>query len=278
MGSLLTSGNISDRIHIQWARAGIWTSENMRLNTNLIRKSTTTDLLDRGSVYAKDAACLMMHSEKTAKEHYQLVQKKQSMQRGSKAIAGLYFPNGVVSAANENQLETALNHSVNSANENQLESASNPSANPNPSVNPVTTISPCSPPRKLWNQSEVNILSNITGSPKVVYKSPEAAKINATRRQIYDKVHSLRHGQRKEQTITSSQPRRFEGKQGRVSKWSEGQQKSIVDSGILDRKRVPFEEILNILPKSITDYFSESQIRTRLAYEKLKFKKIVERT
>ena len=90
-GKSLTSGNISDRIHTQWVRAGIWRSDSMRLNTNLIRKSTTTDLLDRGSVYAKDAACLMMHSEKTAKEHYQLVQKKQSMQRGSKAIAGLYL-------------------------------------------------------------------------------------------------------------------------------------------------------------------------------------------
>ena len=40
-----------------------------------------TDLLDRGSMYAKDAACLMMHSEKTVKEHYQLVQKIQSMQK-----------------------------------------------------------------------------------------------------------------------------------------------------------------------------------------------------
>ena len=59
-GKSLTSGNISDRIHSQWVRAGIWRSDSMRLNTNLIRKSTTTDLLDRGSVYAKDAACLMM--------------------------------------------------------------------------------------------------------------------------------------------------------------------------------------------------------------------------
>ena len=74
-GNALTSGNISDQIHIQWVRVGIWRNECMRLNTNLIRKSTTTDLLDRGSIYAKDAACLKMHSEKTEKEHYQLVQK-----------------------------------------------------------------------------------------------------------------------------------------------------------------------------------------------------------
>ena len=85
----------------------------MWLNTNLIRKSTTTDLLDRGSIYAKDAACLLMHSEKTAKEQYQQVQKKQSMQRGSKAISGLYFPDGVISSGTtENTVGTTTSDIV----------------------------------------------------------------------------------------------------------------------------------------------------------------------
>ena len=144
----------------------------MRLNTNFIRKSTTTDLLGRGSVYAKDAACLMMHSEKTAKEHYQLVQKKQSMQRGSKAIAGLYFPGGVISTTvtPENKVDTSPSHHI---------------------TNSVTTMSPCVTPRKVWSKSEVYVLSNIPGSPIIVSKSMDVSKVSDTRRQIYDKVHGM---------------------------------------------------------------------------------------
>ena len=159
----------------------------MQLNTNLIRKSTTTDLLDRGSVYAKGAACLMMHSEKTAKEHYQLVQKKQSMQRGSKASAGLYFPGGVISTTvtPENKVDTSPSHHI---------------------ANSVTTMSPCATPRKVWSKSEVNVLSNIPGSPKIVSKSLGVSKLSATRRQIYGKVHSMRESPINDNTVLS-QPR-----------------------------------------------------------------------
>ena len=256
-GKSLTSGNISDRINTQWVRAGIWKSD-MRLNTNLIRKSTTTDLLDRGSIYAKDAACLMMHSEKTAKEHYQLVQKKQSMHRGSKAISGLYFPDGVVSS--EVAKTTMADH---------LEDV-------------VKPLSPCSTPRKIWNKLEVDILTSIPGSPDVICKSPEVQKLNATRRQIYDKLRSLKESplkrERKISTCSRSSalspPKIFGKKTNRVSKWSVEQQEIFVHSGILEMKRLTSEEIRTILPGSITDCFSDSQICTRLAYEKSKLKSV----
>ena len=59
-------------------------------------------------------------------------------------------------------------------------------------ANSVTTMSSCVTPRKVWSKSEVNVLSNIPGSPKIVSKSPDVSKLIATRRQIYDKVHSMR--------------------------------------------------------------------------------------
>ena len=175
------------------------------------------------------------------------------MQRGSKAIAGLYFPGGVISstATPENNLDTSpLHHNANS----------------------VTTMSPCATPRKVWSKSEVNVLSNIPGSPKIVSKSPDVSKLSATRRQIYDKVRSMRESPINDNTVLS-QPRKFLVKQGRVSKWTEGQQKSIIDSGVLERNRVTSEEIRQLLPTSITECFSDSQIRTRLAYERFKLKK-----
>ena len=61
-------------------------------------------------------------------------------------------------------------------------------------------------------------------------------------------------------------------KTNRVSKWSVEQQEIFVHSGILEIKRLTSEEIRIILPGSITDFFSGSQIRTRLAYEKNKLK------
>ena len=179
-GKSLTSSNISDRIHIQWARAGIWKNDNMWLNTSLIRKSTTTDLVDKGSVYAKDAACLMMHSEKTAKEHYQLVQKKQSMHRESKAISGLYFPEGVIASDTAENEDTSTH--VNST---------------------------CVTPRKVWNQSELELLSNIPGSPNIVARSPEVATIRASRCQIYDKVRSMKESTSKVDNITSLPTTKF---------------------------------------------------------------------
>ena len=70
-----------------------------------------------------------------------------------------------------------------------------------------------------------------------------------------------------------SQPRKFGLKQGRSSKWTKEQQRCFVASGILETKRVTSEDIRKLLPTSITDCVSDSQIRTRLAYEKLKLRK-----
>ena len=150
----------------------------------------------------------------------------------------------------------------------------------------MTTMSPCVTPRKVWSKSGVNVLSNIPGSPKIVSKSQDVSKLSATRRQIYDKVHSMRESPINDNTVLS-QPSKFLMKQGRVSKWTEGQQKSIIASGVLERNRVTSEEIRNLLPTSITECFrttninnrmfmvttSDSQIHTRLAYEQLKLKK-----
>ena len=103
-------------------------------------------------------------------------------------------------------------------------------------------MSPCATPRKLWSKLEVDVLSNIPGSPKIVPKSTDVSKLSASRRQIYDKVRSMRESPINANT-TLSQPRKFWMKQGRNSKWTEGQQKSIIASGILERNRVTSEEI-----------------------------------
>ena len=46
-----------------------------------------------------------------------------------------------------------------------------------------------------------------------------------------------------------------------------------LSSGILEINRVSSEDISKLLPSSITDYFNERQIHTRLAYEKSKLGK-----
>ena len=62
-------------------------------------------------------------------------------------------------------------------------------------------------------KSEVNVLSNIPGSPKIVSKSPDVSKLSATRRQIYDKVRSMRESPINDNTVLS-QPRKFFGETG----------------------------------------------------------------
>ena len=80
------------------------------------------------------------------------------------------------------------------------------------------------------------MLSNIPGSPTNVCKSLEVAKLCATRRQVYDKVHSMRERESdkgKHNTVTTT---KFGVKQGRLSKWTEEQQNGFVASGILETK------------------------------------------
>ena len=78
------------------------------------------------------------------------------MQRGSKAISGLYFPEGVISSGTtENTIGTTLSNCIDG-------------------VTSITT-SPYSTPRKVWSSAEVNLLSNIPGGPEMVSNRPEVA-------------------------------------------------------------------------------------------------------
>ena len=82
-------------------------------------------------------------------------------------------------------------------------------------------MSPYSTPRKVRHSAKVNLLTNLHGSPEMVSKIPKVAILNATRRQIYDKVLNMRESPLK---LKTTQPGVSGVKRKRVSKWSDEQE------------------------------------------------------
>ena len=67
-GKKMQSGAVSDRLKTQFRNAGVISCDaEYRLNTNLIRKSTVSGLMENNCSLTKEVSLAMMHSEKTQK-------------------------------------------------------------------------------------------------------------------------------------------------------------------------------------------------------------------
>ena len=96
-GKSMDSGAISDRINTQFKNVGVIPEDvEYRIHTNLIRKSTSSGLFDKKSLFTREASVAMMHSEKTQKMHYRLADKDKEIELGTGAIQDLYFPRGII--------------------------------------------------------------------------------------------------------------------------------------------------------------------------------------
>ena len=90
-GNYMDSGQISLCVHHVWEKAEIFTEEPVKkLCCNIIRKSTSTGLREIKSIHLQEVADLMMHSMKTANEHYYVRERQIAASKGSKDIREVY--------------------------------------------------------------------------------------------------------------------------------------------------------------------------------------------
>ena len=86
------SGEISNRLHNLWLKAGMFNLEDSsRLNSNKIRKSAATELRKKNDPRLQEAADCMAHSVATADNHYFVRKMEKSSAVGSSAITEVFY-------------------------------------------------------------------------------------------------------------------------------------------------------------------------------------------
>uniref|UniRef100_A0A7M5VFL8 Uncharacterized protein n=1 Tax=Clytia hemisphaerica TaxID=252671 RepID=A0A7M5VFL8_9CNID len=92
-GKSVTSGDVSKRIHLLWVKAGIVNSDDLPKNitVNLIRKASSTAVLEKDPAAAKHVASLMAHSSKTQSIHYNVRNRRISAKKGSRFIRNHFY-------------------------------------------------------------------------------------------------------------------------------------------------------------------------------------------
>ena len=103
-GNAISPGDVSKRLHLLWTRAGIFDGRIIpkNLSVNIVRKSASTGLRENNSEHVKAAADSMMHSKKTADEHYALINMQTSVAEGSKALRSHFYRDVSESPKKEN--------------------------------------------------------------------------------------------------------------------------------------------------------------------------------
>ena len=92
-GKRMASGDISARLHHLWCKAGI-IGKNIqrRLCFNDVRRTASTLVRESNSNFTQEVADTMMHSSKTAEEHYYIRQKEKSVKVGGQVLREHFFP------------------------------------------------------------------------------------------------------------------------------------------------------------------------------------------
>ena len=157
-GSAMKSGDVSKRIHTLWCKAGIFDNRDLskNLSCNIIRKSTSTGMRESGTGKYQEIADLMAHSKSTANNHYFLRKQEKSAATATSLIRSHFYAD----------------------------------------LDPLVA----SPKRKKWDESELNTLSTVLSKVDSVTKEnitdvveslPPGIKLNASPKQIYDKVRNM---------------------------------------------------------------------------------------
>jgi len=91
-GRAMKSGAISGRLHDIWVKAGIFDDDSSkRLCANVIRKSASTSLREKGSEFQQEAADTMAHSLQTADKNYFVRKFEKSAAKGSEVISNVFY-------------------------------------------------------------------------------------------------------------------------------------------------------------------------------------------
>lgn len=86
------SGSISKQLNENWRRAGVYGNSDAptrNVSTTILRKSSSTAVLEHLPEVSKDVADLLLHSENTQKKYYDVRRREISSARGAKHVGNL---------------------------------------------------------------------------------------------------------------------------------------------------------------------------------------------
>ena len=91
-GDAVQAGYPSKRLHLMWERSGNFEGRVVpkKLCMNHLRKSVSTSVRENKSQHCKEVASTMMHSEKTAGMHYDIINQKKTAVIGANAIGTVF--------------------------------------------------------------------------------------------------------------------------------------------------------------------------------------------
>ena len=190
IGKSIKSGDVSKRIHVLWVGAGI-IDENApkKMSSNIIRKSVSTGLMEKNSMYLQEVCDTMSHSMTTQAQHYWPRQKEISLLKGSMAMRNHFY--------------AAMSQSPQISTNPQSPQSKNhtPPVHENPQIH-HTPQQPVRSPRKVWSPCEAEtLLNSFNGDEDITMDfvkkkiDNQNLRLNASPKQTYDKLRSLKRYQ-----------------------------------------------------------------------------------
>ena len=221
----MEAGAVSRQLCSLWIKIGILTKNDKNMSCNILRKSASTNIREAGDPRTKEASDLMAHSTKTAEAHYVIRKKQLSAASGSTALRSL----SNFTKETEKQPKTSK--------------------------------------RKLWNSEETLNLKKVCADEinngvtlESIRLNKELHKIDATERQVYDKVRSLSQSP-VSKLQSNTRTKLFNMPDRNVVR---NKCKDLIQSGSISYERIENAlEDTNLLEK-----YSLSQVKSRITYER----------
>ena len=187
-GNRMASEGVSKRLHNLWGKCGNFDNKKpiKKLTAGAFRRSASTGVRLQESLHQKEEAALMNHSKQTADTHYDIIDKRKAALIGSKEVRKMFhsvkMPNKIQVQPNffiaspikqaNNIIKTETYTTPVKTTQNKLESRYHSN----------------SLLRKQWSSQDTNILQQNRMTPlKELAKS-----VNASPKQIYDKIRALK--------------------------------------------------------------------------------------
>ncbi|XP_065679511.1 uncharacterized protein LOC124814412 isoform X1 [Hydra vulgaris] len=199
-GRPLSPGDISKRLDNLWRKCRIFNGRVIpkHLSANIVRKSASTNLREANSKFVKEAAKAMMHSDRTAEEHYAIPNMVKSVKSGLEEIRQQFYrcttPNDISLKTDDavNKDPSMESHPL--IGDNTVHQKLEKKETINQTSNIISTIT--TPHKKAWLPDEIKVLKEVfpseSPSVKEIKKVHSHLNIDASPIQIYNKFSSIR--------------------------------------------------------------------------------------
>ena len=184
----MASGGVSKRLHNLWEKCGNFDNKKpiKNLTAGAFRRSASTGVRLQESLHKKEVAALMNHSKQTADTHYDIIDKRKAALIGSKKVRKTFhsvkMPNKIQVQPNffiASPIKQAINIIKTETYTTPVKTTQNKFESRYHSNSLL---------RKQWSSQDTNVLQQNCMTPlKELAKS-----VNASPKQIYDKIRALK--------------------------------------------------------------------------------------